>query len=124
MFKQLKSALFWYYLYKFRRRFLLIFSLLLIALISNFIYSDIVEILKIKEKTQYLEIALLIKWFIILFSIILSFYLILTLFKKDQEDSKNDLENSIKDDKFTNKEKEFLHKKTLRTKADFLINKD
>ena len=124
MFKQLKSALCWYYLYKFRRRFLLIFSLLLIALISNFIYSDIVEILKIKEKTQYLEIALLIKWFIILFSIILSFYLILTLFKKDQEDSKNDLENSIKDDKFTNKEKEFLHKKTLRTKADFLINKD
>lgn len=94
------------------------------ALISNFIYSDIVEILKIKEKTQYLEIALLIKWLIILFSIILSFYLILTLFKNNQEDNKNDLENSIKDDKFTNKEKEFLHKKTLRTKADFLINKD
>lgn len=36
MFKQMKSALFWYYLYKFRKRAIFIFFLLLVALFSGF----------------------------------------------------------------------------------------
>ncbi|WP_195679993.1 hypothetical protein [Aliarcobacter butzleri] len=84
MFKQVKSAVFWYYLYKFRKRVTLIFLLLIIALFANVIYADIVEYLKLKEKLEYLEIALISKWLIIIFNIGISIYLILTLFKKEE----------------------------------------
>ncbi|MDZ7819845.1 MAG: hypothetical protein U5K55_15080 [Aliarcobacter sp.] len=49
MFKQVKSALFWYYLFKFRRRVILIVLLLIIAFFANAIYSDVVEYLKVKR---------------------------------------------------------------------------
>ena len=87
MFKQVKSAVFWYYLYKFRKRVTLIFLLLIIALFANVIYADIVEYLKLKEKLEYLEIALISKWLIIIFNIGISIYLILTLFKKEETGS-------------------------------------
>ena len=82
MFKQVKSALFWYYLFKFRRRIILIVLLLIIAFFANAIYGDVVEYLKLKDKLDYLEIALISKWLIIIFNIVFSIYLILTMFKK------------------------------------------
>ena len=85
MFKQVKSALFWYYLFKFRRRVILIVLLLIIALFANAIYSDVVEYLKLKDKLAFLEIALISKWLIIVFNIVFSTYLLLTMFKKEDE---------------------------------------
>lgn len=129
MFKQVKSAIFWYYLYKFRKRVVLIFLLLIIALFSNAIYSDVVEYLKLKEKLQYLEIALISKWLIIIFSLVFSIYLILTMFKKEEiEEEKKakkseSLKKESKEEKFTQREKEFLYKKKLQSKADFLVKK-
>ncbi|MPL90725.1 hypothetical protein SDC9_36780 [bioreactor metagenome] len=119
MFKQVKSAVFWYYLYKFRKRVTLIILLLIIALFANVIYADIVEYLKLKEKLEYLEIALLSKWLIIIFNIGISIYLILTLFKKEKIVEKE----TIKKEKLTQREKEFLNKKTIRSKADILLDK-
>ncbi|HJE03692.1 MAG TPA: hypothetical protein K8U92_07430 [Aliarcobacter thereius] len=129
MFKQMKSALFWYYLFKFRKRAIIIVLLLLIALFSNFIYADIVEYLKLKNRLQYLEIALILKWIIIIFNLTFSIYLILTLFKKDDEfeekeknkPKKDDIKHSAKD--FSQREKDLLYKKTLKTKADMLLGK-
>ncbi len=129
MFKQVKSAIFWYYLYKFRKRVVLIFLLLIIALFSNAIYSDVIEYLKLKEKLQYLEIALISKWLIIIFSLVFSIYLILTMFKKEEiEEEKKakksePLKKESKEEKFTQREKEFLYKKKLQSKADFLVKK-
>ena len=129
MFKQVKSAIFWYYLYKFRKRVVLIFLLLIVALFSNAIYSDVVEYLKLKEKLQYLEIALISKWLIIIFSLLFSIYLILTMFKKEEigEEKKikksEPLKKESKEEKFTQREKEFLYKKKLQSKADFLVKK-
>lgn len=135
MFKQVKSAFFWYYLFKFRRRVILIVLLLIIAFFANAIYGDVIEYLKLKDKLAYLEIALISKWVIIIFNIVFSVYLLLTMFKKeDNSDDKNlkkDKKTKIKEpkkeeqkeEKFTQREKEFLYKKTLQTKADFLINK-
>ncbi|MCT7910021.1 hypothetical protein N5915_10685 [Arcobacter lacus] len=127
MFKQVKSAVFWYYLYKFRKRVTLIILLLIIALFANVIYADIVEYLKLKEKLEYLEIALLSKWLIIIFNIGISIYLILTLFKKEETvNSKKEKiveKETIKKEKFTQREKEFLNKKTIRSKADMLLDK-
>ena len=129
MFKQVKSAIFWYYLYKFRKRVVLIFLLLIVALFSNAIYSDVIEYLKLKEKLQYLEIALISKWLIIIFSLVFSIYLILTMFKKEEiEEEKKakkseSLKKESKEEKFTQREKEFLYKKKLQSKADFLVKK-
>lgn len=127
MFKQVKSAVFWYYLYKFRKRVTLIFLLLIIALFANVIYADIVEYLKLKEKLEYLEIALISKWLIIIFNIGISIYLILTLFKKEETGSSKKEKivekETIKKEKFTQREKEFLNKKIIRSKADILLDK-
>ncbi|MCG3683629.1 hypothetical protein [Aliarcobacter butzleri] len=127
MFKQVKSAVFWYYLYKFRKRVTLIFLLLIIAFFANVIYADIVEYLKLKEKLEYLEIALISKWLIIIFNIGISIYLILTLFKKEETGSSKKEKivekETIKKEKFTQREKEFLNKKNIRSKADILLDK-
>jgi hypothetical protein len=138
MFKQVKSAFFWYYLFKFRRRVILIVLLLIIALFANAIYGDVVEYLKLKDKLDYLEIALISKWVIIIFNIVFSVYLLLTMFKKeDNSDDKNPKKDKKiktkelkeekkvepKEEKFTQREREFLYKKTLQTKADFLVKK-
>ena len=127
MFKQVKSAVFWYYLYKFRKRVTLILLLLIIALFANVIYADIVEYLKLKEKLEYLEIALISKWLIIIFNIGISIYLILTLFKKEESGNgkkeKIVEKETIKKEKFTQREKEFLNKKNIRSKADILLDK-
>ena len=127
MFKQVKSALFWYYLYKFRKRAILIFFLILVALFSGFIYGDIVEYLKITQNIEYLKYILFGKWFIILFNILLSIYLVLTIFKKEPE-VKEDKKKAVKkepkiekEESFSQREKELLHKKKLKTKADILL---
>ena len=104
MFKQVKSAVFWYYLYKFRKRVTLIILLLIIVLFANIIYADVVEYLKLKEKLEYLEIAFISKWLIIIFNIGISIYLILTLIKK--EESGNGKKEKIV-------EKETIKKKNL-----------
>ncbi|MCT7497645.1 hypothetical protein [Aliarcobacter cryaerophilus] len=123
MFKQMKSALFWYYLYKFRKRAIFIFFLLLVALFSGFIYGDVVEYLKLTQNIEYLKYVLALKWFIIIFNSLLSIYLILTLFKN----SENQEKSSVKKDKvetknsFTQRETELLHKKKLINKAENII---
>lgn len=128
MFKQLKSALFWYYLIKFRKRITLIILLFVIALFSNAIYSDVIEYLTLKEKLEYFEIVLISKWFIIIFNIVLSVYLLLTIFKKEKTDikvkTKKETKKTKKDeDKFSKREQEFLYKKKIRNKADVLLDK-
>lgn len=131
MFKQVKSAVFWYYLYKFRKRVVIIALLLIVALFANAIYSDVVEYLKLKDKLQYLEIALFSKWFIIIFNIVFSLYLILTLFKNDKKEEKTTIKKDNKkekkvsnmEDKLSQREQEFLEKKNLKSKADYLLDR-
>ncbi len=125
MFKQVKSALFWYYLFKFRRRVILIILLLVIALFANAIYGDVVEYLKLKDRLEFLEIALISKWAIIIFNIVFSVYLLLSIFKKEDKEQKNiEIKKELpkkEEEKFTPREKEFLYKKKLKTKADLLV---
>lgn len=123
MFKQVKSALFWYYLYKFRKRVLLIVLLLSITLFSNAIYGDIVEYLQISKQLQYLKVLLIVKWCIILFNIVFSAYLVLTLFKNKEKEKEKKEKQSNKKEEFSKREKEFLYKKNLRNKADILLDK-
>lgn len=129
MFKQIKSALFWYYLYRFRKKVLIIAFLLLTALFANFIYADVIEYLSLKNRLEYLEIALLSKWIIIVFNILFSIYLILGMFKskegqkKQREElkEKEKITSSLKEE-LSSREKEFLYK-DLNSKADKLVKR-
>ena len=114
MFKQMKSALFWYYLYKFRKRAIFIFFLLLVALFSGFIYGDVVEYLKLTQNIGYLKYVLALKWFIIIFNSLLSIYLILTLFKN----SENQEKSSVKKDTWVEECLCGTHAKALIKNAD------
>ncbi len=128
MFKQVKSALIWYYLFKFKKRISFICFLLLTAFFSGLIYDDVVRYLELKDKLEYLELALILKWVIILFNISFSIYLLLTLFKKDEKDSiankQIETKKQVKNKTILNeREQKFLHKKKLNTKADMLLKR-
>ena len=111
--------------------------LLIIALFANAIYGDVIEYLKLKNKLEFLEIALISKWFIIIFNIVFSVYLLITMFKKENEENKKDEKSKVKakesktqnkkeepkEEKFTAREKEFLNKKKIRSAADILVEK-
>ncbi|NQY54525.1 MAG: hypothetical protein HRT42_13250 [Campylobacteraceae bacterium] len=129
MFKQFKSAFIWYHLYKFRKTFILVILLLSIVFFSSFIYSDLVQYLNLRNKLEYLDYLLPIKWFIIFFNIILSSYLIINIFKKEKPNEEKNKKSKKEDEQdtkkiikneFSKREEEFLYKKTLKTKADFL----
>ncbi len=137
MFRQVKSALFWYYLYKFRKKVLIIAFLLILALFANAIYGDIVQYLTLKQKLEYLEIALMSKWVIIIFNLLFSLYLLLTLFKSEEKEKKEivkeekkenkTIESNEKSDKnttskFTKREEKFL-KKELKSRSDLLVER-
>lgn len=110
MFKQVKSALFWYYLFKFRKRVILIALLLIVALFANAIYSDVVQYLTLKEKLEFLEAVLIAKWVIIIFNIVFSIYLILTMFKKEEEKPSKDEKEERTKDKTRSKKRGKIHR--------------
>jgi len=133
MFRQVKSAIFWTLVYKFRKRLTLVVLLLSTVLLSQWIYADIIEYLKLTEKTQYLDYILPIKWFVILLNICVSAYILLTLFKQNNTVSKEADEKLEKqkiyketkqksNSKFSDREKKFLNKK-LRSEAEVLMDR-
>ncbi|MRI83113.1 MAG: hypothetical protein C6I00_01705 [Nitratiruptor sp.] len=85
MFRQLKSALIWYYLYRFRRRIALILTLVVLLFLSEYLYSDIVEYLQLRHKLEWLDYILPLKWLLIVFLLFSIFYLLLTIFHPPQE---------------------------------------
>ncbi|MDP8051726.1 hypothetical protein QJU23_04715 [Pasteurella atlantica] len=124
MFKQFKSALIWYYLFKLRRRLALVVFLLLIVFFADAIYEDFIEFLKLQNMLEYLALVLIIKWIIIIGNIALSCYLLITMFRR-KDDPKSEEKEAVKvavKEKFTDREKKFLNKKKLRSKADILLD--
>lgn len=137
MFKQVKSIIIWSLIYKFRKRLTLVVILLSMVLLSQWIYSDIVEYLTLIEKTEYLNYILPAKWLLIFTNIGVSAFLVLTIFRKDEkeiekpkksfkqkdEKDENIVEEKIeKKEKFSDREKEFLNKK-IRSEADILMDR-
>ena len=119
--KGLKNLVIYYYLYRFRKTFTIIFSLLFVILVSNFIYSDIVEYLKLRDKLEYLDYILPLKWVlnISLFSLIV--YLLLGIFKSKEK--KEEVEERSKE---LSKEDIILEEfkdKVLKSKGDLIIEK-
>lgn len=130
MIKNVKSLLFWSVVYKFKKRLSLVVVLLAIVLLSQWIYADIVEYLKLTQKVQYLSYILPAKWGVIFFNIGLSSYLILTMFSTANSAKKSKKQEQKRDTKkvtleknsstLSERERSFLTKK-LRSEAEILM---
>ena len=122
MFKQVKSIFIWSMVYRFRRRLVVIVILLSIVMLSQWIYSDVVEYLTLRELTSYLDIVLPLKWGIVFFSIALSTYLVLGIFKNTKKDEQKKRIVKPKTEGLTEREKSFITKE-LRSEAEILLQK-
>lgn len=124
MFRQIKSALLWTLLYRFRKRLSIVAVLLSIVMLSQWIYGDVVEYLKLTGHIDYLHIVLPLKWIVILFCIGLSAYLILTIFRQDAQKQKNktDIPKPLAQEPLSEREKAFMTKK-LKSRAERLMEK-
>lgn len=142
MFKQIKSALIWIYLIKFRRRLILISLLLSFAFLANYIHTDLVEFLTATDQRHLLIFALLFKWAIVFFSIFGIIYTILGIFKsqkaqipkkpkrfgvrltKAQKTSSTDAkaQEPLQEASLSAREIDFMAKNKLKNQTDFLIN--
>lgn len=135
MFKQVKSILIWSLIYKFRKRLTIVVLLLSVVLLSQWLYSDIVEYLKLTKQTEYLNYILPIKWLMIFSNIGISTYLVLTIFKSKEEEKKEkklekvEIKKEAKaekkvssKDELSDREKSFLKRK-IRSEADILKDK-
>lgn len=129
MVKQVKSLIFWTYVYRFRKRLTIVAVLLSMVLLSQWIYGDIVEYLKLSENLEYLAYALVGKWILIFNNIAVSTYLVLTMFRKEEKTGKkgkskekNIDEEVVSVDTLSDREKSFLTRK-IRSKAEILMDK-
>lgn len=126
MFKQLKNAVFWYYLYKFRRKIIFIIFLSLIVFFAGNIYDDVSVYLVATKQNSYLKYALLAKWLVIFGASFWIVMIIFSLFKKDKKigDFKENKVQIQKNDLTKSKKEDFLEtKEHLRSKAELLIAK-
>ncbi len=118
MFKQVKSALIWYYLFRFRRRVFLIILLLLFAFFTQSIYGDVVNYLTLTHQLHLLKYALFGKWLIIFASLLASIYSLINLFKNINNKNSSTMVPTI-----SSKEQRFREKPQLCSRADQLITR-
>lgn len=122
MFKQAKSALIWYYIYKFRRKLLLMVILLVGLFSADYIYRDIMEYLSVTKQEHLLKYALLAKWLIIFLCTGSMIYNLLSFTKKFNK--KIPEVKTIKSKpSISPKEQRLYSKAKLRSQADLLIER-
>ncbi|MDD3495182.1 MAG: hypothetical protein PHU11_04755 [Dysgonamonadaceae bacterium] len=129
MVRQVRSFILWTLIYRFRRRLTIVAVLLSMVLLSQWIYGDIVEYLRLSENIAYLSYALAGKWTLIFSNIAISAYLILTMFRKEEKKDKKNRsqekkteERVLSVDTLTDRERSFLTRK-IRSKAEILMDK-
>ena len=129
MVRNVRSLILWTLIYRFRRRLTIVAVLLSMVLLSQWIYGDIVEYLRLSKNVAYLSYVLIGKWILIFSNIAISAYLILTMFRKEEKtDKKNKSKEKNKDkevisvDTLTDRERSFLTRK-IRSKAEILMDK-
>ncbi|KAB0614240.1 hypothetical protein [Campylobacter hyointestinalis] len=118
MIKGIKSAIFWTFIYKFRKRLALILMLIFLVLISQFIYTDVVEYLKLTKQEDIIGYALFAKWILSISCISFVVYILFGLSKQRVQKPKPLKEDE--DSKLIDREKRFINKK-LRTKTEIIM---
>lgn len=118
MIKGIKSAIFWTFIYKFRKRLVLILMLIFLVLISQFIYADVVEYLKLTKQEDIIGYALFAKWVLSISCIFFAVYILFGLSKQKAQKPKPLKEDE--DSKLSDREKRFINRK-LRTKTEIIM---
>ena len=120
MVRQVRSLILWTLIYRFRRRLTIVAVLLSMVLLSQWIYGDVVEYLRLSEKVEYLSYVLVGKWTVIFSNIAVSAYLILTMFRKEEKTDKKNRSKEKKSDQevisvdtLTDRERSFFIIKVL-----------
>ncbi|MFT7824525.1 MAG: hypothetical protein ABXS92_07170 [Sulfurimonas sp.] len=129
MVRQVRSLILWTLIYRFRSRLAFVAVLLSMVLLSQWIYGDIVEYLKLSDNVAYLSYVLVGKWVLTFTNIGVSAYLVLTMFRKEEKrDKKSEskgkrkVEKVVSVDTLSDRERSFLTRK-LRSKAEILKDK-
>ena len=113
-----KSAIYYTFFRKYGQKFTLVISIIGFILLIHFIYSDIVEYLTLRDMKEKLIYALLIKWLVVIASIIWIVYIIKSaVWTKEEVKSKPEkIEKPI-----SAIEKDMIEKDELKSHADKLI---
>ncbi len=114
MFRQLKSAIIWTYIYRYRAFLLKVLVLLILAGIVEFIYRDMVEYLQLAKKVAYLSYLLAMKWALFLLALL---YLVWS-WKRLAKRSDKKLKKSVSVQKEKNRK---LSKKEISSLAQQII---
>lgn len=92
--------------------------LIFLVLISQFIYADIVEYLKLTKQEDIIGYALFAKWILSISCIFFAVYILFGLSKQKAQKPKPLKEDE--DSKLSDREKRFINKK-LRTKTEIIM---
>jgi len=112
--KAIKNTIIYYYLYKFRKKILLIFGIILFDIIISFCISDLSEVYD--KKT-----LIFIKWGIYILSFIVIYFSAKAKKTPKIETFQKDKKEEVIE--YSSKEKNIIKKPKLKSKADLIIEK-
>ena len=115
----IKSALYYTLVRTYGRRLAFVLGNVLFIVFVNFVYTDIVEYLTLNDMKSSLVYALLVKWSLVLSSIGLIIYTVLSALKKN---SLSNSESSDTKNSLTKVEQNVQDKDKLYSHADKLID--
>ncbi|SMC09644.1 hypothetical protein [Nitratiruptor tergarcus] len=117
MFRQLKSAIIWTYVYRYRSLLFKTVVILLLLILIEFIYRDIVQYLQMAKKIEYMPYILFGKWSLFFGALL---YLIMNTKKSLKKSEK--MQKSDENKKHKSKQQK-LTKKEIAALAQDLIEK-
>lgn len=119
-----KSAIYYTFFRKYGQKFSLVLSIIGFIFLINFIYSDIVEYLTLREMKEKLIYALLIKWLVVLTSTIWIVHIIRSaIWSKEKVDTVEEVKSKpVKIEKpISAIEEGVIEKDELKSHGDKLI---
>jgi len=119
MFRQIKSAIIWSYIYRFRSLLVKILAAIIVIGVIEYIYGDVVEYFRLTKKVEYLWIVLMIKWILIVLILLYIGYSIWKVGKPKNKKSPQKSDN--KKPKKRALELESMSKKEIKNLAQEII---
>ncbi len=119
MFRQIKSAIIWSYIYRFRSLLVKILVAIIVIGVIEYIYGDVVEYFRLTKKVEYLWIVLMIKWILIVLTLLYRGYSMWKVGKPKKKKSPQKSDN--KKPKKRALELESMSKKEIKNLAQEII---
>ena len=85
MFRQIKSAIIWTYIYRFRKLLLKFLVVLILVIFIEYLYQDVIEYLNISKNVSLIPYILFFKWIILLIFFIYILFSVRKIFVKKSD---------------------------------------